>query len=524
MPATEPEWEWADDIDPTALNRMTTVTLALFEKPERWIHRRIERIYFKDHHRVHHQISVDFTLPSGLPPIGESDGKNVYIAPLFLLEKEAAKPLRMGIIARRFLIFRSHHFDASKPPLPTAPYSNIDFTDNDGHRLPLITRRQSSLLAKSVLLEAAEQAIQHPVTGKLRNEISAISYRDWADLEKVLDWLLNEDLTDTSDHRYQLRSDDIFRELAYTLASHSIIACLLIDGAPRRSIYKLSYDEPVNESESKPRGSLLRSLGWQAEQYFVSLNEIGAGASYHVEIAVPGELEINSVSLVGKRYKRFRELRNKPERDYLIQQVGKANEGNIYIPDPLPGRRVGLAWVELRAKRSGFLAGALAASALTTLLLWLGVIASSDVIDDGKFEPATAALLLAPALVAAFIVRPGQHAITVKMLRWARIILVLNAALPALAVFFLLITHDNGSSGGAAVSLTSLLTNLGALNHLVLNTATQAANSAGALRLSWMVVATLSTLLSLLFVISYILPIPYGETTYEPMPREEYSE
>ncbi len=284
-----------------------------------------------------------------------------------------------------------------------------------------------------------------------------------------------------------------------------------MDGSPPRSIYKLSYDEPANETVSKPKGALWRSLGWTSEQYYVRLNEIGASASYHVEIEVPQELEINAIGVVGKRYRWYDDLENRKNSDYLIQQIKIATEGKVYIPEPIPGRRVGLAWVKLRARRSGFLAGALATSLITTIMLALAAVAAPYVVQVGKSESGTAALLLVPALVTAFIVRPGEHAITAKMLRWARIALVLNAMLPALAVFFLITAHSETDPNNTVANLS-----LGPIGFTVV-VAKRVTNAGHELQLYWAILAVASFLFTLLFALSYILPLPYGETVYKPM-------
>jgi len=479
---------------------MAQVTLTLFGQPQRWIHRRVERIYFKDHETAHHKVSVDFTLPAGTPAIGKFEGKDIYIAPLFLLQKNSAKPIRVGkLTRRRFFLFGERRPDATKRPIPTPACSNLDFVNQDGHRLPVVTHKQSSLLGARMLLEAAEQKLGEPPTGELRKSIEAISHRSIQDLRDVLYWLL-EDPAGEFDGRKQLR-EGTFPELAYALASHIIVACLLVS-PPQRSIYKLAFESHVTPNK---RGALWRSLGWRSQQFYVPLSEIGASSSYHVEIEVPGELLINSVNLIGKSYQWFGELLNRERHaDYLIQQVGSASDGKIYIPKPIPGRRVGLAWVKLRARRAGFLTGALVASVITTTMLWLASFRTSDVLQDGKSEAGAAALLLIPTLLAAYIARPGEHAITSKMLRWARFALVTDGIIPALAVYFLITTRDEALSGKPTVA--------------ALRTT---AKATAALERDWIFLAAISMIFVLLFAVSNIAPRPYGETIYEPMRKDQ---
>jgi hypothetical protein len=507
-------WDWADNLDATALRRMAQVTLTLFKQPQRWIHRRVERIYFKDHATAHHQVSVDFTLPAGMPAIGKFEGKDIYVAPLFLLQKNSSEPLRAGKLTRpRFFLFGERPLDPTKRLIPTPACSNLDFTSQDGHRLPVVTHEQSSLLGMTMLLEAAGQVLGKQPTGRLRKEIAAIPQRSIQDLIapvpgtkiSILEWLLDIPV-DKDDARNKLREDKTFPELVYTLASHIIVACLFTGGPLQRSIYKLSFESHVTANKN---GALWRSLGWRSQQFYVPLSEIGASSSYHVEIEVPSELLINSVNLVGKRYRWFGELRNRERHaDYLIQQVGSASEGKIYIPKPINGRRVGLAWVKLRARRTGFLTGALLASIITTAMLALAALKAPDVLRGGKSEAGAAALLLIPTLLAAYIARPGEHAIVSKMLRWARFALVADGILPALAVYFLITADDTEATSALVFGPVSI--NLSTMRHT--------AGAAARLEKDWIILTAVSVIFVLLFIVSNIAPRPYGETIYQPMP------
>jgi hypothetical protein len=352
-----------------------------------------------------------------------------------------------------------------------------------------------------MLVEAAERALKKSVPKRLKEEILKIPYRSRLDLAEALKYLFEEKPVFWWDLRHKLRKDDIFPELAYALASHSIIVCVFY-GPPGRSIHKLSYDEPLNEGFSIKK-RIRRSLGLNSERYAVPLNEIGASASYHVEMEIPDGLLINAVSLVGKPYRWYTDLKNKQNQSYSIRQVGKVTEGKIYIPEPLPGRRVGLAWVKLRAQRSGFLFGGLVASMLITLTLAVGAFAVPVVIQGHQSEAATATLLLLPAILAAYIARPGEHAITARMLRWARYALLLDGMLPVVAVLLLITTQTHEES---AIRKAEDFTLLGALK-------------LGEPSALWIGLAAFSLIFILLFAWTNYSPRPRGETVYFPRPK-----
>jgi hypothetical protein len=99
------------------------------------------------------------------------------------------------------------------------------------------------------------------------------------------------------------------------------------------------------------------------------------------------------------------------------------------------------------------------------------------------------------------------------MLRWARVSLVINALLPALAVFFLLIAPDTTHIIGTAEHLAFGLVNLTICEAKKIN------DAACDLRIRWIILAAASCILSALFLASNIAPRPYGKTVYKPMPK-----
>lgn len=511
------DWEWPDTVEPALLRRMAEVTRVLFTQPERWVHRRVEKISFKDHRFARQQVSVDFTLPVGVKPVGHFHGQDVYVAPLFLLAKDARKPPR----ERKRAVGRLRPRGAEAPYerngliIPTAPYSHIDLIDDAGRSVPLSTRRQSSLLAETMLLEAAQLVLGAPASAELAERLSAIAYRGWPELRGALAWMLEEPLASpretaagqagasTRRERARLRADDAFPELAYTLASHSIVVCPIADGPRRRTIYKLLYDVDLNESFSASGGWLRRSLRLRSEEYSIPLNEIGAAASYHVEIDVPKDLRIDSASLIGKLYRWFGDgLLDRAHLDYAIQQTTNVSEVKIYVPEPPPGRRAGATWVRLRVPPSVFHIGALTASIVIAAMLTIAAFALPVVAREHQSETAAAALLLVPALVAVYMAREGEHPITTMLLRPARVVLFVNAILPVFAVFLLIATWRREASPARASSDFWL----------------------GPLRLGqpstvWIGLAVVSLLFVATFLCSVFARGSKSETIYRPAPR-----
>lgn len=481
---------------------MAQVTLALFQRPKSWIHRRVERIRFIDRETIRRQISVDFTLPAGLPPIASFNGQDVYVAPLFLLSKDHPDPC----------------LDSMRQPLPTGIYSNVVLIDQAGKGLPLLTRRQSSQLAGVVLSEAAAQVAGAgtPIPAELKRTILGIATWERANRQQALNTVLAQDVSaEPSDLRNKLQEDrNGFVELAHLLATYAPVACLFTDGSPGRSVIELSYDESLDQSEPAPRGIIRRSIGWKSEHLSVQVNEIGAGASHHIEIEVPEDLQVNVVSLLGRRYalagKSWRDLK-RDDRSYSIRQARMANSGSLYISNPPYSRRIGRVSIEMRARRFGLLGRALVASIVTTVALSALALVAPSIIDADKSEAAVAALLLLPILLATYIAQPSPHAITSRMLLWARIALVINAALPFIAMLWLVTTSATPSPPVLDLGLFKVALDLFGSGD----------GSANDLQVRWWILVGVSVLFNAVFLISFIAPLSDRQSHYFPLPKKE---
>jgi hypothetical protein len=519
---------------------MALVMLDLFERPERWIHRRVERIYYKDFLSAHHQVSVDFTLPAGMPPVSRFDGHDVHIAPLFLLRKSATRPLYTGRRPRRrfvafgkrrsvydmrdseWLVARRHlgrWTSRLRRAIPSAEYFNVGLCDQDGNRQPLISRQQSKLLATVMLWESAERVLDARLPPTLRNQIAAIANREWRYLAGPLRYVFHTRVS-KGDPRAKLQASQAFRELAYTLASHYIVASVFTQSAPPRRIYKLSYEEATSAGGGKVR----RWLGWKSEQFFVPLTEIGAAASYTVEVDFPDGVQGNAVGLVGMRYESFgRRLpqRRAEDSDYHIQQIDNVTKGTIYIPNTLPGRRVGASWVKLRAKRSGFLSHAFLGSLVITLVLLLATAVSSHIVDNNTPDAAMAVLLLLPAVLAAFIARPDEHAITARMLNAPRIALLANGLLLFLAAICLLSAEpprsDSAAGTGSEEARAKTISVAISVIHSAIAWVQERIPACDyEIEAAYAILTAISAILLLYFTSLLVLPMPRGSTVYKP--------
>lgn len=437
---------WLEKPSSATLRRAGRISLELLTNSDRWIHRRVERIRLTDHKTAHHQISVDFSLPVGLPPVGRIGGDDnkksleIFLAPMFLVEKRG----------------RSLRTLDEKRPIQLAPYSNIDVSDHSGNRLAFNTWKHGADIAAQVLIIRARQLVTNfDNDHRLVSMVGKVALADDRENMSALHYLLRADACH-GDKRHDLREDPTFCELAYALATHTLVPCWFFGRPEPRSIVKLSYDQERVKSPLSLEETGRQFLGLKSELCHVKLNEIGASASYHVEVEVPKELYLNEIGLIGERYEygwqgrrprpRIKRLlnairHNKPpprdEYNYYVRQSDRTDRGHIYIPEP-DGRRVGAVWVKLRTRPQGFLTGSLLAALVTAVVLTFVWRKSHSIAESDLSASAIALLLLIPSFLAGYIARPGEHALASRMLRSTRVALIANAALPFAAALHLL--------------------------------------------------------------------------------------
>jgi hypothetical protein len=490
-------WAWTDDPPAASLLEAGALTLGLLAHPSRWINRRVERISFRDAHSARHQILLDLWLPPNLPPVAKQRLDRVYIAPLFLIARDHEQLL-----------------ESSGRHIPVPTYSTVELLDSSGNQLPRITGRTSARIAAVALATRANLVLETKALDEdLLDAITLIAVGD----ESARDLALADVFETGHDHdgsRAKLRDDQIFKDLAYAFADHTIVFTIFVGSEPpHRSIITLSYEEELQNLHQVWHKELRRSLGWKSKVCQVRLNEIGASATYHVEIDVPGELELTAIGLFGERYHIFRglptpqrwlqriksrlhgqssdppdaEVAPLPRRDpdgFYVEQVGQQGAGHIYIPRP-DGRRVGLAWVKLRARRRGFLVGALFSSVVIFVTLVFYWIEAKSIAHAGVSDATVAGLLLVPTLLAAYIASPAKHDITARMLTWARAALLANAVLPFVAAAGLITTKTPGPHAATDLNIT------------------------------WQWLPVIAFAFVVLFSLSFIFPRIHGESRYD---------
>lgn len=411
--------------------------LFLLLREHDWVHRRVETFSFVDADTARRQMSVDFTLPLGSSRL--VDDLYRFIPP--------AVPLTM----------------LSKQPL-----SRFSVWDESGIRLPVLSTPQNGRLAGTMLVGIA-RTIARRLGSSLPDEVGVALTRvamlpprpasllfrcldlnpwqqadllgpSWAVDQRVLSAL--DPLSSHVELLQEILRSGPLRVLASELSQQFILFAQLPDvtDGQRRRILKFAYDEPLSLPQPTPpdwkiastgplRNVLLESMGWSPRTFSFSAVAAGHAASHHVEIEAPPEMEIVTATL------RAPGLEGRVHSD---RAGGGADVVHLQVQD-VPRESRGTATVSLRAKRAGLLRTAPVLGWLTAAAL-LFAKSHARQIDRGA---GTALLLALPTLVAAFIARPGEHALATQALIGVRLC-VLGVGLCSAAVALSLATGISG--------------------------------------------------------------------------------
>jgi hypothetical protein len=354
-----------------------------------WLDRRTERVEILDETALRRQISVDFSLRSStarplLEAREEDQGQQLWCAPVFVLPKAPAN--LMG----------------------------FDLEDEDGHALSLIGRLDNARISAAVLVRMArrvlgEQGLSLPKG--LEIELRRVAEADDAAagvqlarrLERASSWEPELGL---------LKADTRFAWWLSTLAHSSILAALFRSAGTRRKLVKLRFEQPLATERR-----WLTSLGWEPFRVGIDSPLIEA-RRYHLEAEAPPGLRITEASL------------SDDEATEPVSDSGFLRRVHLYR-DRAQMAGAGTAVLWLRVSGLGFVGGAPLAAGLASGALIACFLNAREIAANPTSAPAL--LLVLPGLIATYIGRPDQHALTTRLLAVARRLLLLSALLAYIA-------------------------------------------------------------------------------------------
>lgn len=389
------------------LEKIGSVNAALLSRGERWIHRRKESVRVIDETALQRSVSVDFTLvrrvdDEALDPIIKvpEGGLPVFCPPLFVLPKGPDNLM------------------------------SFDLQDEAGVSLPLMTRDDNGLISGATLAALAVRVLgpERPLSPTLDDRLRRLAAAD-VPQQLVAKTLLKPRAGDPDEQLLrELAKDDVFSWWTRTLAHSSLVVVPYRDPSIRRKIFRLSYLEPFDIALA-----VRTRLGWTPYTVVIDSSWIEA-RNFHFEAEAPRGLRIAKATLFDDTSREVSDggfLRRTHLARYNARNAGAATTS-----------------LDLRVNGYGFVGGAMMASGLVVLAVAACLIQAEAIAENPTSPPAL--LLLLPGLIATYVARPDQHALTTRLLSFARrLLLGAGAVAYGCAAFVAL---DGGAAEGAAVA------------------------------------------------------------------------
>jgi hypothetical protein len=355
----------------------------LIADPKEWINRRVETIQLLSQEETRRKVSVDFSLTDEqLEDLTTADG---VVVPISALTKEARR--------------------------------NFDLRDESGRSVPVLGRMDNGYLAHVALMSAAANALPDDVPNDEFETLTA-DFREItfgapnAAYETVADFAARASDGDT--WREYVWADPTCQSLFFTLWANYVLFAVLDRATANRRVLKYSYGEYFDLSRGLPR---LRELMapreiphrvWRPDRRRFEIACPGAwrAASFHMEIAIPEELRINTAMLV--------DIVAEASLGTLDEDVDRAA---LYAETPIDEHQDVRAWVEVSPERVGLTSRSATIAVAVATMLWVGVVSELDASNPG---PAVSILLAGAALFSGISAGAGEHRLVRVIFRTSR--------------------------------------------------------------------------------------------------------
>lgn len=414
------QWEWIPELSAKNTRIVGETILDLMLAGERWVHRRVETLTLVNTEVVRRGLSVDFTLPKKLyTPLRTSDKQDLYIIPFTMLPRT--------LEAMRF-----------------------DVRDQHGLSMPMFLKEHSSRLTAAALLALASRVLRDKgmkpadvLRGALGNVLSTIPFtKYYREAQELAESILFPESEAWRVSRADIKAREIlsndsdFPDFLALVTGSSLVSIPYVGKPGIRQILKLTYDEGVRVQPLEGDDRTLRmSLGWVARTTSIPIALSGGAGSYHVQVDAPPNMEFTAtqlrshqpLSLVRKPVSK----RSLPEPSYIDFNPGYARHSHLYVPKAhqLASGRVILS---LRVERESILSGGVWAGAVIAIVLWVYYQYIDQLVRQSGTVVAFFALI--PGLVTIYYIRPGEHPLARRLLRFPRVLLTISALLPLVAV------------------------------------------------------------------------------------------
>lgn len=350
---------------------LAPLLVAVASDLRRLVNRRVETIEIVDEQTSRRRVSVDVTVPRG----GDLESTG----------HEKLRVMPVALLARRTL-------------------SNFDITDEAGTALPVLTRDEGEAIVKEGLRGYAVSILGDEPLPAIAADLDALATGSEeeataANARMFLAHLADPDPDDAElGQRQALYGKRGMRRLMRLLTRTFILFVQTDVDIGSRRVFKFTFEHPTETVERNAFRWLLVRLGLLHSKLTFDAATAQQTRSYHVELAAPPELEITGAEL--------RALGADPA-------TTGGGLGRIHL-NVSGARGPGKLVVSFRTQREGFLRAALITSALSCALLFVGRTRLDNL--AAEVEAASTMLLLVPGLLAAYLARPGEHALASALL------------------------------------------------------------------------------------------------------------
>jgi hypothetical protein len=430
-----------------------------------YLKRHVETLQIKSASYGRRRLTIDVQLPVDErlgQPRGRGDGVHEFWIPVTFLAKHPSR-------------------------------SNVDVRDDRGRVVPLLTRDESNEISL-----AAVQACAKTLLGKepspfliavvtelvkydgMRSEVPLLLIRQALEAEGAkcddkkwrpfLDTLRKLAGNYAMWVRFRGRAGerrvikfhyDIEFERQGILRQRKTTRRYLVVGRKSGAEHALELEEPGDKNPYSPirrvAARVASSTGLGAVNVGIESPYIVGSDSYHLQAESPPGVETRDIDLLAKVPK-----------EANARKWSRDHGAHLYVSRTrLVQESAGLALLTLRIGRRGFMTLAWLSAVLSATLLWLFDLTATKHL---KSPEATAAVLLfGPALLAALVVRPGEHPVATKLFSGIRLLVALNGILAV----------------GAAAAVAGVRPEGWSVEHTWFILAILASFSAAALTLGW---------------------------------------
>jgi hypothetical protein len=425
--------------------------LQVYAQSPDWVKRRVDQLQFIDTRAIRWRRSIDFAVPNDAPQM-TSGGKEYRLVPVTSLPKanlvgfdlrdesdsvvwlptstESHRWVAQGIVAfAKSVLGRPLPVD-----LETALLKIMEL-DAEQHRdfiapftaaSDVIDARKKLHQAKAELERVATACaalrLRHPwrlfktgvrLAAATRRLVAGYARRSKAEAA----WA-----TVRTGHRkviMELMNDTEFCSQFHKFATDFLALVPVAQEPGTRRVVKLAHEAEISFKRARgPLRRLLQGLGWRCWPLQVN---IGAeGGSHHLEAIAPSGVDVVGITA------------GLPSHDIDLQSALKTRGGSPRVHLAVPANHRYLATIHLRVSRPGWLTASWVASLVIAMVFvfgWFNLAVffgqPSTGVNDVRSTAAQLSLAVL-AVIATVLIRPGEHPLAARLLRFARALIAVD--------------------------------------------------------------------------------------------------